>query len=72
MESSSFRCALQTKWQENEKAKRKGREMVKGRERATEKSRETQTVDRYRKRSELGAGWKELNTRKGVSICISI
>lgn len=72
MESSSFRCALQTKWQANEKAEGRAREIVRRRERAAEKSRETQTVDRYRKRSELGAGWRELKTRKGVSICIFI
>lgn len=72
MESSSFRCALQTKWQANEKAEGRAREMVRGRERTTEKSRETQAVDWYRKRSELRAAWKELKTRKGVSICIFI
>lgn len=55
MKSSSFRCSLETKWQANEKAEERVREMVRGRERATEKSRGTQKVERYRKRSELGA-----------------
>lgn len=38
IESSSFRCALETNWQANEKAQGRAREMVRGIERATEKS----------------------------------
>lgn len=54
MKSSSFRCALETKWQANEKAEGRVREMVRGRERATEKSRDTESRQ-VRKSSELGA-----------------
>lgn len=40
----------------NEREEGRAREMVRGRESPTEKSRETQTVDRYRKKSELQDG----------------
>lgn len=68
MESSSFRCVLQMKWWANEKEEGRARQMVRGRERATEKSRQTQTVDRYRKRT--GSRMERAKDQKGISICI--
>lgn len=46
MDSSSFKWALETKWQVKEKRRGEGK-TVSGREGATEKLRETWRVDKY-------------------------
>lgn len=46
VDSSSFKCALETKWQAKEKRRGK-RKTVSGKEEATEKLRETWRVERY-------------------------